>query len=518
MDFDVIFVGAGHNALVAAAYLAKAGRAVCLLEQGDRPGGLVRSEELTLPGFLHDTYSAVHPSFAGGPAFAELGADLARHGLRYVSGGVSTGSSLPDGSAAVIATDPEVLGVELGRLGEQAAWNGLVGDVAPHLEPLFTLLGTDLTTPEAAHLLGLLRRDTDTALPFGALLAGNAHELITERFRSEQLRMAMLPWLPHFGIGPQDSFGALWAALLPVVLPAGNPQPVGGSGKLADALAALVREHGGEIRTRARVDAVLTSGGRATGVRVADGSVLSAHQVIASTTPDVLYGHLLRDADVPAGVRAQAARYRFRRGCLQLNLALSARPRFADARLDQGGCHNLGRGVGELLRSTQQAEAGYLPEHPTISWHEPTAVDPSRAPAGQAVVRMQILDVPLAPIGDAADQIDVAGEWTPSVAQHFADRVLAEAALHVKGLDELVLARHVLSPADLARANPSTGPGDHAAGHNGLAQAFTQRPIPAHRGGYATTVDDLYLIGAASWPGSGVTGASGRAIARRLLG
>ena len=120
--YDVIFIGAGHNALVAAAYLTRAGRRVCLLERADVPGGWVRSEELTLPGFVHDTYSALHPSFVFGPAFAELGPELAGHGLRYVQGSVATGSSLPDGRSAVISTDPAELAAELDRLGDGEAW------------------------------------------------------------------------------------------------------------------------------------------------------------------------------------------------------------------------------------------------------------------------------------------------------------------------------------------------------------------------------------------------------------
>ena len=95
--------------------------------------------------------------------------------------------------------------------------------------------------------------------------------------------------------------------------------------------------------------------------------------------------------------------------------------------------------------------------------------------------------------------------------------MIAQAAEHVAGLEHIVLARHVTSPADLARSNPNAGPGDHAAGHNALSQSFAQRPIPAHLGGYATAVPDLYLIGAATWPGPGVSGSSGRAVARRLL-
>lgn len=518
-SFDVIFVGAGHNALVAAAYLAKGGRSVCLVDQGRVPGGWVRSEELTLPGFVHDTFSALHPFFVGGPVFDELGAELGEHGLRYVQSDVSTGASFPDGRSAVIETAPEELHAELDRLGARGAWTQLMADMSPHVEPLVRLLGLDLASTEAAGLLARLNGDSAAALPFATLLAGSGHELLGDRFGSEEIRMALLPWLLHVGIGPHDAGGALWAGLVAVLMAGGNPAPLGGSGQLAEALTALVEAYGAEIRTGVRVDAVLTEDGRVRGVRTADGEQLTASQaVVATTTPDQLYGHLLRDADCVAGnVRAQAARYRYRRGCFQLNLALSARPRFADSRLNRGGGLNLGRGIAELITSVRQAEDGFLPQYPSISWHEPTAVDPGRAPEGHAVVRVQVLDVPLRPVGDAAGQIEVTGQWTESVAERFADRVIAEAADHVKGLEHLVLARHILTPADLARLSPNVGPGDHASGHNALSQAFTQRPIPVHRGGYATAVPGLYLIGAATWPGPGIGGTSGRAVARALL-
>ena len=158
--FDVIFVGAGHNALIAASYLVKEGRSVCLLDQHSTPGGWVRSEELTLPGFVHDTFSALHPIFVGGPVFAELGTELAEHGLRYVQGQTSTGASFPDGRSAVIETDPDALGAELDRLGERHAWTQLMTDVSPHLDSLGPLLGMDLASPEATGLLKSLGRDT----------------------------------------------------------------------------------------------------------------------------------------------------------------------------------------------------------------------------------------------------------------------------------------------------------------------------------------------------------------------
>jgi phytoene dehydrogenase-like protein len=517
--FDVVFVGAGHNALIAACYLAKEGRSVCLLDQRSAPGGWVQSEELTLPGFVHDAYSALHPIFVNGPVFAELGAELAQYGLRYVQGAASTGASFPDGRAAVIQRDPVAFSQELGRLGERQAWSQLVADVSPHWNSLLSLLGMDLASPEAATLLDTLLGDTQSALPFATLLTASGFDLLAERFSSEEFIMAWLPWLLHAGIGPRDAGGALWSVLVMGTMVAGNPTPVGGSGRLTEALTRLVIAHGAQIRTGVDVEAVLTGDGRATGVRTSDGEhLLATRAVIASTTPDQLYGRLLRDSPgISQAVRAQARRYRYRRGCFQLNLAMSARPRFADSRLDDGGAINLGRGRDALLTSSQQAEDGWLPAHPSISWHEPTAVDASRAPAGRAVVRLQVLDVPLYPAGDSAGQIAVDGTWTRSTAERFADRVVGEAAQHIPNLEQLVLARHITSPEDLSRSNPNAGPGDHGSGHNALAQGFTQRPIPAHRGGYATAVAGLYLIGAATWPGPGVGGMSGRAVARHLL-
>jgi phytoene dehydrogenase-like protein len=240
--------------------------------------------------------------------------------------------------------------------------------------------------------------------------------------------------------------------------------------------------------------------------------------VIATATPDQLYGRLLRHAPgIPAGVRAQAAYYRYRRGCFQINLALSARPRFVDPRLDAGGAHHLGRGLDALVTSVSQAERGLLPVHPTIAWHEPTAVDPTRAPEGRAVVRLQVLDVPHTPIGDAAGPRYGTSGWDAATSEAFADRVMAEAEMHVPGLGGLVVERHLTTPADLAVTSPNAGPGDHAAGHNALAQALTQRPIAAHAGGHRTLVPGAWLIGAATWPGPGVNGTSGRAVARAVI-
>jgi phytoene dehydrogenase-like protein len=517
---DVVFVGAGHNALVAASLLLGAGRSVCLLDQMAEPGGWVGTAELGAPGFLHDRWSALHPGLVGGPVWAELGPHLQRHGLEYVTAPLATGSSLPDGRAAIVPVDQAALGQELRRLGEADAWNELFAAVGPYLQPLFGLLGAGLDGADArAELAALIADSRQSAIPFGRLLATSAADFVTDRFATEELRSVAAPWPLHFGAGPKDPAGALWAVFALAALAAGSPTPVGGSGRLADALVGLVTERGGETYCGVDVDEVIVRDGRGVGVRTGEGAVVEASEaVVVSTTPDLLYGRLLRNAPgIPAGVREQASAYRYRRGCFQLNLALSARPRFLDERLDAGGCFNVGRGLDALLTSVRQAESGLLPENPSMSWHEPTAVDPTRAPEGRAVVRLQVLDAPAVPTGDAAGTAFGARGWSPDTAEAFADRVLAEAEPHAPGLTSLIMERHITTPADLARQNPNAGPGDHAAGSNALEQAFTQRPIPAHGGGYHTVVPGVWMIGAATWPAAGVSGSSGRAVARALM-
>ena len=184
--------------------------------------------QLGAPGFLHDRWSALHPIFVGGPAWAELGPDLSRHGLEYVTAPLATGSSLPDGRAAIALVDHEAMAVELDRLGETDGWNALFGDVGASVQTLAGLMSDGLDGPEAqATLARLLGDRRDDPLPFGQLLAGTAADLVREHFKTEELRLLAAPWPLHFGIGPEDSSGALWVVMALAALAAGVPTPVG---------------------------------------------------------------------------------------------------------------------------------------------------------------------------------------------------------------------------------------------------------------------------------------------------
>lgn len=521
-QYDAVVVGSGHNALITAAYLARGGWSVLMLERNARPGGLVRTEELTRPGFLHDTYSAAHPLLVAGPAYTELGPQLTELGLEYRNTRYPTGISMPDGATAVLSTDAAENEAEAERLacGDGAALALLLKEFEPLIAPVFGLFAADLSTPESAKVIHYLMHDCNGGYSdFAQLFTLTARDLLEQRFSSPVLRGMLAPWAVHLGRGPDDANSALWVILVLIALTmAGMPIPAGGSESLAHALAALIERHDGQIECHQWVDRILVEHGRAIGVRTADGTVIrAARAVVASVNPDQLYLTLLAHEHVPAAIVRQATRYRYGRGCVQIHLALSEPARFADERLASVGQPHFTGGLDAISKAVNEAARGLLPAEPTISFDMPSALDSSRCPPGTAVARLQMLDVPCRPRGDAAGEITVTdGRWTEDIKNAFALRVIELATRHVPNLSDAILDYHVIAPDDLARFNPNCGPGDPYGGSHDLAQSYIFRPLlgqPSHR----TIVPNLYLVGAATWPGHGVNGNSGYILAKELL-
>ncbi|MCE7008132.1 NAD(P)/FAD-dependent oxidoreductase [Kibdelosporangium philippinense] len=412
--WDAIIVGSGHNALVAGALLARDGWSVLVLEEQDRAGGLVRTDELTLPGFHHDTYSSAHPLFTGGPAFAELGPELTELGLEYLQPRYWTGVSMPGQGTAVLSRDLDETLAEAERLapGDGAKFSQLLKDFEPYIGPVFELMGSDLAT-KSREIHDLFHEKDGRFSEFAHLFTRTARDLLTDTFTSPVLRGTLAPWALHLGRGPEDVNSALWVILVQVALgAAGMPTPKGGSGQLATTLTKLIEKHGGSVQTGQRVDRILVEDGRARGVRAGGEKHRARRAVIASVNPDQLYLELLES--VPDNLRRQAGKYRYGRGCFQIHVAMSEPPRFADERLMHTGQPHLSGGLDALSRSVNEVARGLLPVEPTISFDAPSTVDPRRCPPGKAVARLQILDVPTNPTGDAAGSIEVDG-WTEDV-------------------------------------------------------------------------------------------------------
>ncbi len=514
--FDAVFIGSGHNALITAAYLARAGWSVLLLEQHAQPGGLVRTEELTLPGFHHDVYSAAHPLFVTGPAYAELASELAERGLHYINTDLPTGVSLPDGQTAVLSRSMEANIAEAERLapGDGAALGQMLAAFEPYLGDVFGLFGQDLASQPAQATIGRLMNDP----VFASSLFQTARTAVSP-FKSPLMQAMLAPWVIHLGRTPDEPGSGIWVMLVLLALVGGGmPIPQGGSGKLAQALSRLITDHGGQIVTNARASQIVVKDGLAVAVRVGQDEEFRARRaVIASVNPDQLYLQLLADADISPPLRQQAASYRYGRGCVQLSLALSEPPHWPDGRFTRVGQPHLSDGLDGCTLACAQGMAGLLPTLPTFTVDSASLLDPSRAPEGKATMRVQVLEVPCQPRGDAAGLIDIGdGQWTEALKQRFAERILTIVSNHIPNVPSAVIGMHIVSPGELAAFSPNLGPGDPYGGAHDLAQSYVFRPLPSQPS-HRSVVPNVYMVGAATWPGHGINGGSGYIVAQHLL-
>ena len=522
--FDAVFVGSGINALAGSALLAKAGWRVCVLERNDRLGGAIRTEEgLVAPGYTHEVFSSWHPLFLGSAAYAELADDLARHGLEYLNTELPTGSAFPDGSAAFLTTSLEQNVAELDRHapGDGAAWQAAFEGFMEHADLSFGVLSSELWSSAG---LGLGQRayrrfGRRGLLAYGGEVLSTCRDWLTGTFASPQAHGLLAPWVLHTGLGPEQAMSGFMTKVIGAALQLGGmPVPKGGGIRLVEALATIVREAGGELRTDAEVERILVSDGRATAVRLADGEVIGVERaVVAGVTPTQLYGRLLAEGDVPALVREAAARYRYGLAGMQIHLALSEPPRWrGDERLAKTAIVHVTPGLDGVSRAVNEATRGLLPTEATIVCGQPMAVDPSRGPEDGWIVWIQLQELPQRPLGDAAGELDVGdGTWTEELREAYADRIVARLATHLENVESAALGRVVLSPTDIATLDVNLVGGDIYAGSCVLDQNLLWRPLP-QAPGHETAVDRLFHIGASTHPGPGLGAGSGYLVAKKL--
>jgi phytoene dehydrogenase-like protein len=516
---DHVIIGSGINALVAGAMLSLKGRRVLLLERESRPGGCLRSEEITLPGFQHDVMAATFVLFMTGPAGAALGPHLARHGFDYCHSPHPTAVLRPDGSALVLTTD---------RAKNIAAFNALapgdgdrhaadVGGIEADAPFLFSLLGGALWSwPTVKLLIGQARRRGISGLAawFGQALTP-ARGWLETGYQSPMVQALYAPWVLHCGLTPESTYSGQMGKVIAFALEAaGAPIAKGGAGQAVSAFRALIEENGGEIRVNADVDRILVRDGRVTGVALADGGEIACASVLASVAPGQLQARLLRDVNLPAD-RAAAAVFRHGRGNFQLHYALDRHPDWLTPGLDDVALIHLADGIDSVSKSANEAERGMLPAAPTICVGQPHRLDPSRCPAGKAILWLQIPDAPRLVKGDAAGEIPTDGSWSGPTREAFADRIEALLKRHIKDFDAIKLARRAYSPADLEAMNVNLVGGDPYGGQCSIDQFFLWRPYPQSVTG-KSDVRGLIHIGASTHPGPGLGGGSGFLAARRL--
>lgn len=510
-DFDIVVAGAGHNSLVTAAYLARAGLRVLVLERAPRIGGDTSTEEVTLPGYRHDLCASAHTIFQSSPIVRNDELQLGRYGLRYLFPDPVVVMPFADGRGIAMHRDraATVRAIERFSARDARAYERMLDDWDRVKDSQNRARYSPATTPSDA--IAALEA-TPPGVEAVRWRYSSALDTVRERFEDERVRTFFL-WLSLMTMARVDQPGT---GLLPLSIAAGRQAfswttAEGGSVALPDALARIVLEHGGAVRAGAEVTRVVIEGGRAVGVITADGTEHRARRAVVST---IHVKHLPAIVGAPAlGENFIRGLARWRTGVTMFvtHYALAAAPRYM---LDGGPTASVAAGIcgstEELLAALAAFERGAIHlDRPPLLCISSSVVDATRAPAGHHTLKV---------VGFLPYELQVGGpERWDAVKDEVSDALLEHYLRHTRGLLRRdILARHVESPLDLERRNPHNYRGSCHGGEQDLAQEGALRPMPGWAG-YRLPVAGLYQTGATTHPGASVTGASGRNCAQVLL-
>lgn len=522
-DYDAIIVGSGHNGLAAAMKLSKSGWKVLVLEHSDVPGGASKSRELTLPGYVHDVYAANIGFFLGSDTFAEFKDDFFANGFGISCGDKPFASVFPDGDAICGYTDPDKMIAELARHdpADAEAWQGLLADFNRLSGPLLQILKLPMpSTATVKQMVKVYRSLGSNAFwDMAQIMLSSSRTFTNSRFRSEKTKALFTPWGFHLDHAPEVAGGAMFPYLeVPLDCINGLSFSTGGIGKMTEAMIAVVKRNGGDVRVNSTVVSIPVEKSRAVGVVLEDGSRLSAGKaIIASVTPPRLFGALVPEEAVPTGFMRKVRGFRFSTGStMMIHLAMSGPvPWAAGEHIADCAYVHIGPYTDDISRTNFESLMGNLPTSPMLVCGQQSRLDATRAPSGKETLWVMVRTVPSVPKGDALGEL-TATKWN-DLRGPYAERVLNKIESYAPGFRSRILAMTVLTPLDLEKDNPNLVGGDAISGSHHLDQNFMFRPF-AGWSRYRTPVKNLFMIGQSTWPGSGLSAVSGYVCAKELLG
>jgi phytoene dehydrogenase-like protein len=518
--YDAIVIGGGHNGLVAAAYLARAGRKTLVLERRPLVGGAAVTEEV-FPGFKFSVFSYV-VSLLRPEVIREL--ELPKHGLQILPL-ESTITPLDNGDYLGAWADPDETRRELCRHSTHDAdamvvFGRLMQHMAMAVKPILNMVPPDPASLAPSDLRGLLE------------LGGHFRSLGGERFHALHKLMTLSSadyldeWFEFDGLKATKSASGIIGTFLGPRSP-GSAYVLlhhymgeidgafrawgfqkGGTGAISEAIASAARARGAEIRTGAAVEKVIVRGGRATGVALASGEEIAANVVISGLDPRQTFTRLVEPRTLPDDLVEGVRRYKFRGSSGKVNLALAGLPDFTC--LPGNGPHlrgaiSISPSIEYLERAYDDAKYGEFSRHPYMDIVIPSMIDPGMAPPGKHVMSIFVQYAPHS----------LNGGWDDSKREAFGDTVVKTLARYAPNIESLILHRQVLTPADIERITGLTE-GNIFQGELALQQLFFLRPVPRWAK-YRTPIRGYWQCGAGTHPGGGIMGGSGRLAALEIL-
>ena len=521
-QYDAVIIGGGHNGLVAAAYLARAGRKVLVLERRELLGGCSVTEEIW-PGYRVST-AAYLTSLMQERIVNELG--LPRYGYQVDAKDPSFFSAFPDGRHLFFWQDGQRTLAEIAKFSRRdaerfTAYEDYLERLARVVESLLLV-----TPPEfpprgigdlvdyvklLARFRGLDRRETIALVKIFTMSATN---LLDEWFESDQLKVTLATDAVIGANGGPHSPGTAYILLHHVMGSVAGHRGLwgfvrGGMGAVSEAIAASARAHGAEIRTNASTARIVVRDGRACAVVLENGDEVAAPVIVSSVDPKLTFLRLMDPADLPTEFADRIRDFRCEGTSCKINLALNGLPSFralpgAPAAQHKATMH-ICPSVDYVERAWDDAKYGRPSQSPLLEMTVPTMYDPSLAPPGRHIMGIFLQYAPY-----TLSQ----GNWD-EMREPFAERVFDIIEEYAPGFRSLVEHRQVLTPLDLERRFGITG-GNIFHGEMSLDQMFAMRPVPG-AARYRTPIRGLWLCGSGTHPGGGVMGAPGYNAAREIL-